>query len=442
MIRKDRMFFKFSLYGFLKNLRFFEPFILLFFRDAALSFFQIGLLFSIRDLATNIFEIPTGVYADAFGRRRSMVMAFVAYILSFIMFFFLPNFYVYALAMLLFAGGEAFRTGTHKALILEYLKLNDMTHLKVEYYGRTRAASQLGSALNALIAAALVFYSGNYRYVFVASILPYVIDLINLATYPKELDGELVRARTGAHEGAIGAQLRETLGTFLGVFRHPPALRAILNSSGFDSFFKATKEYLQPILEAFAIALPVLVALENTRRSAVIIGVVYFCIYLLTSYASRSAAQFGRRFAGVAQGLNWTFLAGAVLLFGAGIAAQRQWDVLAILIFLGFYLLHNVRRPMTVAYVSDQISSRVMAAGLSAESQFTTVGAALLAPVLGALADWLGVGVALACLGGGMLVLALLFRLQATEHAELERSGLTPTGDGYDHTKTRERHIG
>ena len=63
--------------------------------------------------------------------------------------------------MILFAFGEAFRTGTHKALILEYLKLNDMQHLKVEYYGRTRSASQLGSALNALIAAALVFYSGQ-----------------------------------------------------------------------------------------------------------------------------------------------------------------------------------------------------------------------------------------------------------------------------------------
>ena len=169
----------------------------------------------------------------------------------------------------------------------------------------------------------------------------------------------------------------------MGVFRHPPALRAILNSSGFDAFFKATKEYLQPILEAFALALPVLLAVEDTRRSAVIIGVVYFGIYLLTSYASRSAAQFGRRFASIAQGLNWTFLAGAVFLFVAGLATQWQWDVVAILVFLGFYVLHNVRRPMTVAFVSDQISSRVMAAGLSAESQFTTLGAALLAPVAG-----------------------------------------------------------
>jgi hypothetical protein len=162
------------------------------------------------------------------------------------------------------------------------------------------------------------------------------------------------------------------------------------------------------------------VALDGTQRSAVIIGVTYFGIYLLTSYASRNAARFGRRFSSIAQGLNWTFLAGAVFLLVAGLSAQRGWDVMSILVFLGFYVLHNLRRPLTVAFVSDQISSRVMASGLSAESQFTTVGAALLAPLLGALADWVGVGMALACLGVGMLVLALLFRVQATEEQKAE----------------------
>jgi hypothetical protein len=63
-----------------------------------------------------------------------------------------------------------------------------------------------------------------------------------------------------------------------------------------------------------------------------------------------------------------------------------------------------------------------MAAGLSAESQFTTLGAALLAPLMGALADWLGVGNALACLGVGMLALALLFRVQAAEQTKVEHA--------------------
>lgn len=409
MFKKDRMFFRFALYGFLKNLRFFEPFLVLFFREQGLTFLQIGVLYSIRDLATNFLEIPTGVYADAFGRRKSMLMAFSAYILSFIIFYFVPSFYIYALAMLFFAFGEAFRTGTHKALILEHLKLNDMQDLKVAYYGRTRAASQLGSAVNSLIAAALVFYTGNYRYIFIASVVPYIIDLINLAGYPKALDGELIELK----KGAVWAQLKVTLGTFFGLFKDPDAMRAILNSAGFDAFFKATKDYLQPILEAFALALPFFLVLTDTRRSALIIGIVYSVIYLFTSYASRSAETFSQRFTDVARAINVTFFVGAGFLFVAGVASWASLAILSILVFLGLYLLHNVRRPMNVAFISDQISSTVMASGLSVESQVTTLLMAIIAPILGALADTYSVGTALAVLGVAMVGFALISRVTA-----------------------------
>jgi len=394
-MKGDRLLFRFSLYGFLKNLRFFEPFLILFFRDAGLSFFQIGVLYAVRDISTNLLEIPAGVIADAFGRRRSMVLSFSAYIVSFVVFYTWPGFRSYALAMVIFAVGEAFRTGTHKALILEHLRIEGIEHLKVAYYGRTRSMSQLGSALNSLIAAALVFYTGNYRYVFLASIVPYVFDLLNLATYPRELDGELAELEWRA----VPAQVTTTTRAFLDIFRSPGAIRAILNSAGFDAFFKATKDYLQPVLEAFALGLPVFVAFESGQRSALVIGLVYFGIYLLSSYASRNAGSIGRRFGDVAQAINVTFLIGAGLLVVAGAASWLNLPVLSIVVFLGLYLLHNVRKPLNVAFVSDQISNDVMASGLSVESQVVTLLMAMVAPVLGVLADAAGIGSALALLG-------------------------------------------
>jgi MFS family permease len=400
-LKKDTQFYKFALYGFLKNLRFFDPFIILIFREGGLSFLQIGLLYSIRDLATNILEIPTGVYADAFGRRRSMVLAFLAYICSFAIFYLCRSFWLYAFAMVLFACGEAFRSGTHKALILEYLKLNQMLDYKVAYYGRTRAASQLGSAVNSLIAAALVFYTGSYRYIFIASMVPYVLDLFNLMSYPRELDGELVQLQ----KGSISAQTKATLKAFSAIFSERRTMRSILNSASFTAFFKTTKDYLQPVLQAFAISLPILVMLDDTRRAAVIVGLVYFVIYLLTSYASRSSDRFSLRFANLASAVNLTFFAGAGFLVVAGVATWLDWAIVSILVFLGLYLVQNLRRPMNVAFISDQISHRVMASGLSVESQVTTILVAVLSPILGALADGFGVGTALATLGVGMLLL-------------------------------------
>ncbi len=411
-MKKDKQFFKFSLYGFLKNLRFFDPFIILIFREGGLSFLQIGLLYSIRDLATNMLEIPTGVYADAFGRRRSMIMAFLSYIGSFIIFYFGQNFYIYALVMVLFACGEAFRSGTHKALILEYLKLNQMSEYKVAYYGRTRAASQLGSAVNSLIAAALVFYTGSYRYMFIASTVPYVLDLFNLMSYPKELDGELVQFQ----KGDIAAQMKATLKAFLALFTDRYAMRAILNSASFTALFKATKDYLQPILKAFAISLPILLALNDTRRAAVIVGLVYFATYLLTSYTSRSSDQFSQRFKHLTTAVNLTFFIGAGLLAIAGLASWFNLAILSILVFLGLYLMHNLRKPMNVAFISDQISHQVMASGLSVESQFTTILMAVFSPILGGLADHFSVGTALATFGIGTLLLAPFVRVKESKN--------------------------
>ncbi len=409
ILKKDPMLSRFSLYGFLKNLRFFDPFIILIFREAGLSFLQIGILYAVRDISANLLEIPTGVFSDAFGRRRSMLMAFGSYIVSFGIFYAGQSFMIYALAMILFAFGEAFRSGTHKALILEHLAIQKIEHLKVEYYGRTRSFSQLGSAVNALIAAALVFFAGGYRAMFLAATVPYILDFINLAGYPKTLDGDPARRVPGG----LKSQVRATLQDFRGMLTNMHALRAILNSSGIGGLYKSSKDYLQPILESWALMLPIFVLLEDERRSALVIGLVYFVIYLATTYATRSAAQFSRRFRSLGRAINLTFAAGAGLLLLAGLAVWQNVTWVGILSFLIFYTLYNIRRPMNVSFISDQISNRVMASGLSVEAQFTSILAALFAPALGALADLLGIGPALMILAA--FVLALLTWIRVDE---------------------------
>ncbi len=42
---------------------------------------------------------------------------------------------VLLVAMVFFAFGDAFRTGTHKAMIFEYLKIKSWQSQKVDYYG-------------------------------------------------------------------------------------------------------------------------------------------------------------------------------------------------------------------------------------------------------------------------------------------------------------------
>lgn len=396
------MFPRFALYGFLKNLRFFEPFLILFFLQVGLSFFQIGVLYAIREILTNFLEIPSGFLADIYGRKKSMLFSFSAYIISFLIFSITSSFGLFIVAMFFFACGEAFRSGTHKALILAHLRMTGRLSEKLNYYGHTRASSQAGSALNALLAAALVFYTGNYRYIFLAAIVPYLLDLLNLAGYPAELD------EISSIKGRKKQVVKEYISSFLLIFRHSANRRIYLNSSLFTGCFTASKDYLQPVIKAWALSLPFLTLYSATQRSAVIIGIVYFFIYLLTVSASAKAVKITGFFHSDKHALNITYLAGALLLIFAGIAGYQKLPLISILALLILYVFHNYRRPVNVHLLSEVIPDKLMASGLSAETQMTTMITAVFALLLGFLADTFSVTMALAVSG---VILILLYSI-------------------------------
>jgi fumarate reductase subunit C len=285
--------------------------------------------------------------------------------------------------------------------------INKISDLKVAYYGMTRSASQLGSALNALIAAGLVFYTGNYRIMFLASVIPYVLDLINLSLYPAELDGKI------APDKGIGfwKRVSETMSSFWDIFQDSYQLRTILNSASYIGVFKTTKDYLQPVLAAWVLSAAFFPGFETTRREAVAIGLVYFLIYLMTSFASRKAYSISRRFSSMIKAVNITYLVGISLLLAAGILTYLEMEPLAVACFIGMFLVNNIRRPINVGVISDQISSRVMASGLSAESLLTTLITAVFAPLLGYLVDHYGLGSGLSMLGMIMFTLFIPVRV-------------------------------
>jgi MFS family permease len=417
-IIKDRQYFKFSLYGFLKNLRFFDPFILLFFREMGLSFLQIGTLFSIREIATNLLEVPTGIVADAFGRRRAMIFSFGAYIVSFLLFYFVPSYSLYAVAMVFFAMGEAFRTGTHKAMIMSYLQQTGQKQHKVAYYGHTRAWSERGAALSSLIAAALVLYSGSYRIIFLGSVIPYLGGLLLMISYPPELDGSKPKRDSVNFLKDAGGQIVATIKGFIDIFKHPGFLRTLFNSASFDAVFKTVKDYIQPVLQSLALALPIAVSLSADRRVAILTGIIYFLLYTVAASASSRAGDLEKRIRSLHRSVNLTYLVGGVLVLATGILLYASSKIPAVVLFILLYVLMNLRRPLTVGFVSEQISEQIMASGLSGESQVKTILVALLAPAVGYLADTVGIGAALGSMGFLLLIVFPLLRVRSAHRSE------------------------
>lgn len=415
--RKDLQYYKFCLYGFLKNQRFFEPFFMLYFLKLGMSFAQIGTLYAIREITRNIFEIPSGMLADAFGRRRTMMASFSFYIVSFLLFYFAGNYVMLAAACIIFGAGDAFRTGTHKAMIFQYLKLNGWEDQKVHYYGHTRSWSQMGSALSALIAAAIVFLSDRYASVFLFSLIPYVIDLLLMASYPKVLEGE---AENRPKENVFAIFKRVFL-EFVFSFKNIRVVKAIANMSAFSGYYQAVKDYLQPVIQVFAAGIPVLLAVDNRRREAVLIGIIYFILYFTTSLASRNSGKIADKFKTLLKPVNLTLFGGFITGILIGIFYRLNIIWLSVLSLCLIYILENFRRPMAISYVTEQLNQNILASVLSAESQANTVFSAIIAVLFGFFADKFGIGTSFILISLTLLLMTPLFLLRTQNEKRIKK---------------------
>ncbi len=401
-IEKNGQYYKFGLYGFLKNLRFYEAFLILFFLEKGIDYLKIGLLYSVREITIVLFEIPGGLVADVLGRRKTLMASFFVYILSFVTFYFSNHFGLMLLAMALFALADAFRSGVHKAMIFQYLTLRGRAMQKTDYYGHTRSWSQTGSAIASLVAGAMVFYYGSYRIIFAISVVPYFLDMLLIWSYPRYLDGEF----STKNKKSVRKKLTEVWKAIVTSLREFSLLRILTSLSLHTGYYKAVKDYIQPVMVSLAITLPWLPLLREKQKSALVVGSIYFFLYLLTAQTSRSSGRFLKKFAHFSRPMNLTMITGIVLGLIAGVFYLLHWYALSILGFVLIMLNENLRKPIGIAFVTGTSNDKAAASVLSIQSQAQSLFAAIMALVIGWGAQLGGPGTGI-IFGSSLLILLL-----------------------------------
>ena len=239
----------------------------------------------------------------------------------------------------------------------------------------------MGSAVSVLIAAGIVLAVGDYSIVFWLSAVPAMLNVVNFLTYPKSLDEQCGQARSVREVGVmLCAGVRQC-------FSRPVLRRLLAESAGFEGVYRVAKDYLQPIIRQAALAMPILLALDPERRTAVLVGVVYAGLYVLSSQAARRAGTFQTRAGSDERAARWLWVAYgttfAVLLVGTGL----QMMPLAAACFVMLAVLQNLWRPAMIGRIAGQTDKATMATVLSLESQAKSLWAFILAPVLGFIVD-------------------------------------------------------
>lgn len=398
---RDPLLWRFSLYGFLKNQQYYEPFFLLVLRGKGLTFFQIGLLYTFREICVNLMGIPAGFLADMRGRRQALLVCFGAYILAFLGFSLGQGLPLLFAAMFAFAVGESFRSGTHKAMIFHHLRLTGQEANKARVYGFTRSWSKIGSALSSLLSGFLVFLTGAFSNTFLFAIPPALLNMINVGTYPARLEGEHTGKKFSPRE-AVATMARETLACV----RNRGLRGLFVESATLQAAAKVVKDYLQPLivvaLATWSTSGP-LASVDATRRSAFLLALAYFMLNLIAAWASRHSHRFDaierRHFPWL-----WACVVVVGVLLAGGSALRGMVPGATGVAVLGFFLLvlvENIWRPLFLDRLDEVADSSYGAAILSVEAQFGSLSIMVCAPVIGIIADHFGLP------GVGVFVVAL-----------------------------------
>ncbi len=383
-INRDLLIKKFSIYGFLKNLKFFEPYLLIYLTGNEITLLQIGILFSIREIIINIFEIPSGIIADYFGKKKELYACFIFYIISFVLFFLAKSFWGAVIAMVFFGLGEAFRSGSHKAMIYTYLEQKKWEDYKTFVYGKTRSASLVGSSISSLLGILIILTVPNSSYIFLASTIPYILDFFLILSYPKSLDTIEKDDKTKLTHHIVS--IKDS------VFSNKSLQKMLVANGLFEATLSSMKDFIQPILSTIIIGtgLVLFASLNAEDNLSIVLGLMYALLNIFSAIASKNSFRVINALGGK-KSLNCMYLLFAITLMILGFTIHYTLIVCALFVLINLW--QNIRKPIFIDVLDDNMEKSQRATVLSVSAQLKSLFIIILAPIAGYLADTLGMNI-------------------------------------------------
>jgi DHA1 family quinolone resistance protein-like MFS transporter len=180
--------------------------------DKGFSLVEIGLLSSILGLSSLIFEVPFGILADRYGRKKIFILGEFFTIISVFGFWLSPTFSFMAISMFLNGISKSLISGSLDALFVHQYRslgkeINDsFTRIQSMIFGFSSIALGIGTALGGLIP--LLFENFSIQYDFIGFydmnfIIMIIFILIHVVlTYFLINDDAIIRRTNSINEGS------------------------------------------------------------------------------------------------------------------------------------------------------------------------------------------------------------------------------------------------
>jgi len=389
----------------------------LFLLDAGLSLTEAFVANAAFTAGMVLFEVPTGVVADAAGRRISFILGAVTLLITTVGYLGLwwveAGLIWWVLMSILIGLGFTFFSGATEAWLIDALEATGFDGAVESVFGKGQMASGLATLMGTILGGFLAQVSLGVPYVVRSAMLVLVI----VVAY--------VRMHDIGYTPIKGQSIREEMTTIVRAsvkhgFGNPP-IRMFLLGAPFAMgvgiwVFYAFQPYL---LELFG------------DKSAFYLSGIAAAIFALAQMAGGASVNLVRRFVRSRTAVISVEVAiGSLAIVGVGLAELLDsplgfWVAIVLLTLVA--MLWALSGPMQQAYMNEIIPSEQRATVLSFSSLMGSAGGVVAQPALGKVADvWsLGVGYVVA---GALYAIRLPFIL-AVKRMDLPADHIAPLAD-------------
>jgi len=371
----------------------FSPFVVLavyFVRVVHMSPLQLVLVGTVMEAAIFVFEVPTGAFADTFGRKLSLIVAFVIQGTAIVIVGAVPNFWVIAAAWALWGFGWTFESGTWEAWLADEIGVERLPGVLMR---ATRIGYASGIA-GLLVGVGIALWNIQAAVIF-GGVVTVAMGVACIFVMP-----ETGWSRKPAEERlSAPRELASTVSTAVRFVRAQPALLLLIGATVVAG---ASSEAFDRLWEAHFIrdvGLPHVASLDPIvwfGLFGVLISVVGLVISTVVIKRFETAPSLL-----LARSLLWLTTVLTVALVAFGLAHSLAFALCALLVAQA---ARGMLTPVYMAWLNRQITdSSVRATVISIAGQADAIGQAGGGPGLGAIGNAFGLRSALVAAG---LVLA------------------------------------
>ena len=341
---------------------------------------RLVLLGTALEVAVFLFEVPTGVFADTYGRRRSVITGCILMGCGFALEGAIPEFAAVLAAQAVWGVGYTFISGALEAWIADEDPYRDLGSV----YLRGEQADYVGSFLGipagvllGLVALNLPLIVGGVLTITLGLALVFTMPEINFRPSPREGRSSLQHAATTARGGVRIVRSRPVLLMLVAA-----ALFSGMSAEGFDRL--NPKQFLD------VVGLPSIGGLDP---------VVWFGVMgaggLVLSYLAAGIVGRNLDVGSPAVAARLLLALDALTMAGMLAFALAGSFAFALGTFWFATLVRRVAEPVYLTWINEGLDPGVRATVISMSSQSGALGEASAGPVIGAIGNVFGVRPAL-----------------------------------------------